>query len=253
MFDYTNEVLAIHAHPRDAEFFCGGTLKLLKDEGYNINIANMTAGGLRGTNSTECQTIINRKKEATKVAELLDADYFCLDQRDGFLFDNEKIRIQTIELIRTVQPSIVITHLPNSLNISHRITSQIVGIACELSGLPNFTSKSDYLKFMPSLYYSGNLFSYEDKSCFNISKPCFFVNISNSMEDKLTYLEQHKSQIEVNHNVRSNQESLDNIKRINNEMGKSVKCEYAEAFWQHFDNSLNNNTIVQDVLKEYII
>ena len=37
-------VLALHAHPDDAELGCGGTLALLREKGWQIEIATMTAG-----------------------------------------------------------------------------------------------------------------------------------------------------------------------------------------------------------------
>src|SRR4029453_3597615 len=37
-------VLAFMAHPDDAEFLCAGTLARLKERGYRIQIATLTAG-----------------------------------------------------------------------------------------------------------------------------------------------------------------------------------------------------------------
>ena len=85
MFEFPKRVLAFHAHPDDTESFCSGTLALLKEKGYEIIVATMTAGGMGGINSTECQTIVTRKKEAAAAAKVLGAEYCCFDQRDGFV------------------------------------------------------------------------------------------------------------------------------------------------------------------------
>ena len=41
---FNKVVLSINAHPDDAEAWNAGALKLLKDKGYKIVIATMTAG-----------------------------------------------------------------------------------------------------------------------------------------------------------------------------------------------------------------
>ena len=43
---FNKSIVVIHAHPDDTEAFCAGTLKHLKDMGYRIAIATMTAGGI---------------------------------------------------------------------------------------------------------------------------------------------------------------------------------------------------------------
>ncbi len=84
---FNKTVLSFHAQPDDTEAWCAGTLKLLKDKGYKIVIATMTAGGMGGINSIEEDTIAMRKEEARKAAAILDAEYYWIEGRDGFLFD----------------------------------------------------------------------------------------------------------------------------------------------------------------------
>ena len=86
MADFKKNVLVVQAHPDDAEAWCSGTLALLKKAGYKISIVTMTAGGMGGMSGNEDETILIRKEEARKAAALLEADYHCLDQRDGFCF-----------------------------------------------------------------------------------------------------------------------------------------------------------------------
>ena len=42
--EFNKVVLSINAHPDDAEAWNAGTLKLLKEKGYKIAIATLTAG-----------------------------------------------------------------------------------------------------------------------------------------------------------------------------------------------------------------
>lgn len=48
--EFNKVALSFHAHPDDAEAWNAGVLKLLKDKGYKIVIATMTAGDLGGCN-----------------------------------------------------------------------------------------------------------------------------------------------------------------------------------------------------------
>src|SRR5674476_787557 len=54
--EFNKVALSIHAHPDDAEAWNAGVLKLLKDKGYKIVIATMTAGDLGGCNMTMEET-----------------------------------------------------------------------------------------------------------------------------------------------------------------------------------------------------
>ena len=76
---FNKVVLSIQAHPDDTEAWCAGTLKLLKNKGYKIVVATITAGGMGGIGSSEEETIQIRIKEAEKAAKVLDAEYFCLE------------------------------------------------------------------------------------------------------------------------------------------------------------------------------
>src|SRR5260370_7097851 len=60
------DLLAIAAHPDDAELTCGGTLLKMAQRGYKTGILDLTAGemGTRGTPET-------RAKKATRGARLL--------------------------------------------------------------------------------------------------------------------------------------------------------------------------------------
>src|SRR2546422_6865509 len=60
------DLLAIAAHPDDAELTCGGTLAKMAKHGYKVGILDLTAGemGTRGTRET-------RAKEAEKAAKIL--------------------------------------------------------------------------------------------------------------------------------------------------------------------------------------
>ena len=63
---FNKHILVVQAHPDDAEAWCGGTIRLLKEKGFSISICTMTAGGMGGMSGDEAQTIAMRKKRSCK-------------------------------------------------------------------------------------------------------------------------------------------------------------------------------------------
>ena len=249
--DFNKRILVIHAHPDDTEIFCAGTLKLLKYAGYEVVIATMTAGGMGGINSNEKETVRIRKSEAKAAADILDAKYYCLDQKDGYLFDNEKIRTKTIELIRRENPGVIFTHLPNDYHSDHRTTCNIVEITAMLSTLSNVYCKAKPLKVTPLLYHTSPL-GFTDPIGFDIKFPHFFVDISSVIDIKMKMLEFHKSQVELMKVMHNIDNFFEEMKMYNSNVGELAGFRYAEAFWQHLGGGFQKVSQIQRELKNFI-
>ena len=249
---FNKTVLSVHAHPDDAEAWCAGTLKLLKDKGYKIVIATLTAGGMGGVNSTEKDTIITRKEEAKKASKVLDAEYYCLDGRDGFLYDTEELRIACISLIRKVKAGIVLTHLPMDYHSDHRTTCQIVESAAMISSLPNVPSEEEPLEVTPLLYHTAPL-RLSDPLGSKIVDPHFYVDVSSAMETKMEMLSFHHSQMELMKLMHKMDDFFGVIKDANSFYGEIAGVEYAEVFWQHLGGGFQKESQLQEELKEFVI
>ncbi len=249
---FNKTVLSFHAHPDDTEAWCAGTLKLLKDKGYKVVIATMTAGGMGGINSTEEGTIEMRKEEAKKAADVLDAEYYCLDGRDGFLFDNTEIRLASISLMRKVNAGIVITHLPMDYHSDHRTTCNIVESAAMISSLPNVPVGEEPLEVTPLLYHSAPL-TLTDPIGSAIVPPHFYVDVTSVMDTKMEMLSFHQSQIDLMKVMHKMDDFFGVAKQANADYGKLVGVDYAEVFWQHLGGGFQRETQIQDDLKDFII
>jgi LmbE family N-acetylglucosaminyl deacetylase len=249
---FNKTVLSFHAHPDDTEAWCAGTLKLLKDKGYKIVIATMTAGGMGGINSTEEGTIAMRKEEAKKAAAVLDAEYYCLNGRDGFLFDNTEIRLAAISLMRKVNAGIVITHLPMDYHSDHRTTCNIVESAAMISSLPNVPVEEKPLEVTPLLYHSAPL-TLTDPIGSDIVPPHFYVNVTSVMDAKMEMLAFHHSQIDLMKVMHKMDDFFGVARQANADYGKQVGVDYAEVFWQHLGGGFQRETQIQDDLQEFIL
>jgi LmbE family N-acetylglucosaminyl deacetylase len=118
--------LALMAHPDDAEFACAGTLALLRQQGWAIHIATLTAGdcGSEHLGPEEISRI--RRGEAAQAAAVLDGTYHCLECLDGFIAYDRPTLLKVIGLVRAVRPAVVFTHSPQDYLIDHEVTSGIM-------------------------------------------------------------------------------------------------------------------------------
>ncbi|MCG8555128.1 MAG: PIG-L family deacetylase [Proteobacteria bacterium] len=252
MPDFNRSVLAIHAHPDDTEAFCAGTLALLQGRGYRVAIATMTAGGMGGISGSESETIAQRQQEARQAAAIIDADYHCLAQRDGYLFDHEAVRIATTTLIRSVEAGVVMTHLPNDYHSDHRTTCNIVEAASMLATLPNVPCRVAPLPRTPLLYHTAPL-TLRDALGAPIAPPHFYVNIGDTISVKKQMLALHRSQIELMRVMHKMDDFFEEMKRYSSELGAKVGVDYAEVFWQHLGGGFHQEALLQQELGELVL
>ncbi len=250
MDKFNKTVLAIHAHPDDTESFCSGTLALLKEKGYTIVLATMTPGGMGGVASNEEETARIRKEEARRAAAVLDAEYYCLEQRDGYVFDTVDVRIKVTSLIRKVGAGIVITHLPFDYHSDHRATCSIVEAAAMLANLKNVPTEELPANTIPILYHSEP-FGFTDTLGRPVPDPSFFIDISSTSEKKREMLSFHESQKELMNHMYGIVDFFKDTRENDEKIGKIAGVSRAEAFWQHLGAGFPREPLIQSVLKEY--
>ena len=248
---FNKSILVIQAHPDDTEAWCAGTMKLLKEKGYTITIATMTAGGMGGVNSTEKETILMRKNEAEKAAALLNAEYVCLDQRDGFVFDSTEIRMEVIRLIRRVKAGIVFTHHPQDYHSDHRTTAMIVEAAAMICSLPNVPMEEPPVPVTPLLYHTTPM-TLTDPLGSPLHPPQFFIDITSTMEMKMEMLSHHVSQIELMRLMHKMDDFYGEMKKFNSVLGEMVNVPFAECFWQHLGGGFQKDPLVQEELTGFL-
>ena len=150
-------VLALHAHPDDLEFQCAGTLALLREAGCHVTMATMTPGDC-GSAEHDAEAIASiRRGEARAAAELIGADYLCLEFRDLAIFNDDESRRRVTEVLRRVRPDLVLTAPPVDYLCDHEMTSLLVRDACFAAPLPNYITRqwepAPPLDRIPHLYF----------------------------------------------------------------------------------------------------
>lgn len=124
-------ILAICAHPDDAELSCGATLIKHKEMGYTTGVIDLTEGelGTRGTPEL-------RHSEAQKSTEIMGLTVReNLHFRDGWFINDEQHKLKIITKIREYQPDILITNAPDDRHPDHGKAANLVKDAAWLSGL----------------------------------------------------------------------------------------------------------------------
>ena len=250
--EFNKVVLSFHAHPDDAEAWNAGTLKLLKDKGYKIVIATMTAGDLGGCNMTMEETAQIRMEEAKKAAMVLDAEYYMLGGTDGFLFDNMELRLKAISLMRKVRAGIIFTHLPYDYHSDHRTTANIVETAAMISSLDTVPVDEKPLEITPLLYHSSPL-TLSDPLGSRIVPPHFFVDVTTTIETKRKMLGYHVSQIELMQHMHKMNDFFGFVLEGNRNYGAMAGVEYAEVYWQHLGGGFQKEPQIQNELAEFLI
>jgi len=105
-------VLAVAAHPDDADFYAGATLARLRAHGAEVTIAICTDGA-RGGAGTDLP--LRRRGEAAAAAEALGGVGLAfLGFRDGELAADEALRRCLAREIRTRRPELVLVHDPET-------------------------------------------------------------------------------------------------------------------------------------------
>jgi LmbE family N-acetylglucosaminyl deacetylase len=225
-------ILAFHAHPDDIETLGAGTLALLAAAGHRITLATITAGDCGAIDTDLVETARIRKAEAASAAKRIGADYRCAGVPDLAVFNDDATRRRTTELIRSVQPQIVVTSSPADYHPDHEATSLLVRDACFASTVVNYkTGPSEPLAHIPHLYFMDPIEGRDRDG--NKVPPDFGVDISDHFATKRAMLQAHASQhrwVGKQHGISDYTEAME---RWSAKRGQMFGVAYAEGFRQY--------------------
>jgi bacillithiol biosynthesis deacetylase BshB1 len=178
------DVLAIMAHPDDAELLCGGTLIKSASRGKRVGVLDLTAGEMGSAGSAQ-----TRAREAAAASGQMGlAVRMCAELPDAQLENDHHARLVVIAHLRALKPRVVITHWKVGRHRDHRIASELVRDACFLSGLKKIDLPSE--PFRPTKLVYATAFR-EDAH-----PPDFVVDVSDQIERKLDVISQYTSQFD---------------------------------------------------------
>ncbi len=187
--DFSGErVLAVVAHPDDAEYLCAGTLARAKADGAEIGICVLCKGD-RGQPARPIRNLAAvRRREMAAAARILGATLLTAGFSDGHLTDGPKERRKLIELYRRFRPTLVLVHGQEDYHSDHRAASALAEAVSWYCASAGHKSTAAVMKKQPVVWRMDtmNMIGFE---------PGFYVDISPYVELKRRMLRCHKSQL----------------------------------------------------------
>ena len=188
--DFANErVLAVMAHPDDAELLCAGTLARAKADGATIGVCVMCAGD-KGLPPGEKHAGLAdaRRAEAKAAAEVIGATLYWFASPDGELADTATNRRQLTEIYRQFRPTLVLAHDPADYHPDHRAASALAEAASWFAASRGQESASAAIEAPPAVWFADTV----DMLGFAAE---FYVDVSAELTVKEKMLHCHKTQL----------------------------------------------------------
>ena len=218
------DLLAIFAHPDDAELLCGGTLARTAEQGHGVGILDLTRGESGSAGSASL-----RAQEATRAAQILGvAVRRTVGLPDAALENTPEARLRVASQLRELRPRTVILHWPGGRHPDHRAASELARDACFVAGLSRAAIEGEPHRPAKILY----ALSFQEAPV----EPRFVVDISDQLERKLEAVAAFESQFAGKTwagDVFGSGERplLEQIRAHAAHYGSLIRRPYGEPFW----------------------
>ena len=181
-------VLAVSAHPDDLELLCGGTLALYAGAQHDVVMCNVATGDCGSLVMSAVDIAAVRLREAEAAAAVIGARHETLGIGDGRVnaADADQQR-RVVNLIRSSQPDVIITHSPNDYMGDHNEVSKLVFDCSYFASLPNYCADVHEAASLTPIFFM------ETVSGLGFV-PTHFVDITAVFEQKRQMLLAHESQ-----------------------------------------------------------
>lgn len=211
------EILSFGTHPDDIEIGCGATEAKLIEQGYEATHVYVTSGesGSQSIPKEKLRKI--RENEANEAAKILGVkEVKFIRAADGLNTYTREMKIELINMIRKIQPDIVFIHATNDAFPDHKIVNGLVlGALCGAAGPWYQETKGE--PWSPKMVLGYEVWH-------PLSDYQMVVNVSDTIDQKMTALACYKSQLETTRY----DEAFKGLARYRGVM--SCEGKYAEVF-----------------------
>ncbi|HUF67560.1 MAG TPA: bacillithiol biosynthesis deacetylase BshB1 [Longimicrobiales bacterium] len=218
------DILAIMAHPDDAELLCAGLLIRSADSGQSTAILDLTGGergsagsaGLRAEESRNATRILGVGTRAN--AGLPDSE----------LENSPAARLIVARHIRELRPRAVILHWPDGRHPDHRVASELGRDACFVAGLTRAPIDQEPHRPSKVIYCA----SYREEPI----QPSFVVDITDQIDRKIDAIRAYGSQFDGKSAVGdvfggAERELYDQVRIHAAHYGSLIRRPYGEPYW----------------------
>ncbi len=218
-------VLAVYAHPDDADVGCGGTLARWAKSGSAVHLVVCTDGG-KGTTDPDvvpARLAVERAGELETSSALIGlSSVDNLGFPDGELCDSDGFRRTLVQRVRALRPDVVCGHDPTAVffgrdyfnHREHRVAgAALLDAVAPASGLPHYFPDTGPAHRVSMVLLSGTL------------EPDEWVDVTGTIEIKAAAVECHRTQF-----AGQSGWAGEAVRRRAAEEGRRVGVGYAEGF-----------------------
>ncbi|MBL9209576.1 MAG: PIG-L family deacetylase [Opitutaceae bacterium] len=186
-FDH-ERVLAVVAHPDDAELLCAGTLARARADGAVIGICVLCRGDKGQPDRPIRHLAAVRRREMAQAAALLGAELMLAGFNDGELQDGIPQRRRLLDILRRFQPTLVLAHAATDYHADHRAASALTEIATWACASQGYRTRLPALERAPALWWMDTITLHQ-------FSPGFYVDVTAFAPLKEQMLACHRSQL----------------------------------------------------------
>ena len=218
-------VLAVYAHPDDADVGCGGTLARWAKSGSAVHLVVCTDGG-KGTTDPDvvpARLAVERAGELEASSALIGlSSVDNLGFPDGELGDSDDFRRTLVQRVRALRPDVVCGHDPTAVffgrdyfnHRDHRVAgAALLDAVAPASALPHYFPDAGPAHRVSEVLLSGTL------------EPDEWVDVTDTIEIKAAAVECHRTQF-----AGQSRWAGEAVRRRAAEEGRRVGVGYAEGF-----------------------
>lgn len=222
------DLLAIAAHPDDAEIGCGGTLLMAKRGGKRIGVVDLTRGELSTRGTLE-----SRKRETEAATKLLGLDYRAqLELEDGNIELSQDNTRKLIAQLRETRPTIALLPSREERHPDHEAAAELARRAIFYAGLTKIETvgadgqpQAPHRPLLVLHYMQSHTF-----------EPKIIVDVTPVFEERMKAIEAYHSQFA---NAKSNDPQtflsqvgfFDWLRARASFYGLIIGVKYGEPFW----------------------
>jgi len=188
-------VLAVYAHPDDADVAAGGTLAAWAKRGAHVELV-IVCDGAKGSHEadTDVATLRTRRADELKTAASLLglSDVQCLGIPDGEVTNSMEFRERLVRLVRSVKPDCVLGPDPTAtffdgVYVNHRDHRELgwalLDAVAPAAAMPLYFPQTGPAHQVQTLLLSGT------------HEPDVVVDVASSLDDKVKAVVAHQSQM----------------------------------------------------------
>lgn len=207
------KILALGPHPDDVEIGMGGTILLLRSQGHEVVLCDLTNG-----EPTPIGTPERRAQEAKEAAALLGVPRITLELPNRYLTDTIENRTQVAEVIRRVRPDLLFVPYWVDAHPDHVAAAAL----CEAA---RFYAKLTRTTMAGEPFYPRRVLHFLTTHYRLHIRPSLIVDITAHIETKLRAIAAYGSQFGPE---RGSESFLEEMREWNRYFGRLIGRAYGE-------------------------